>query len=91
MGVDLLEAVPTYLMVTRAAKYGTLFLVLAFLTCLLIEQATGLRVHIAQYALLGASVSVFTLLLLSFAEPLGYALSTAAVLGQTSLYTLSAT
>ena len=95
LGVDLLEAVPTYLMVTRAAKYGTLFLVLAFLTYFLIEQATGLRIHIAQYALLGVSVSLFALLLVSLAEPLGftagYALSTAAVLGQASLYTLSVT
>ena len=59
VGVDLLEAVPTYLMVTRAAKYGSLFLVLSFLTYFLIEQGTGLRIHLAQYALLGLSVSLF--------------------------------
>ena len=95
LGVDLLEAVPTYLMVTRAAKYGTLFLVLSFLTYFLIEQFTGLRIHIAQYALLGLSVSLFALLLVAVAEPLGftagYAISTAAVLLQASIYTLSIT
>ncbi len=94
-GVSLLEAVPTYLMVTRAAKYGTLFLALAFLTYFLIEQGTGLRIHIAQYALLGLSVSLFALLLVATAEPLGfttgYVVSTAAVLSQASLYTWSVT
>ena len=95
VGVSLLEAVPTYLMVTRAAKYGTLFLALSFLTYFLIEQGTGLRIHIAQYALLGLSVSLFALLLVSLAEPLGftvgYVISTAAVLLQASFYTLSIT
>ena len=95
VGVSLLEAVPTYLMVTRAAKYGTLFLALAFLTYFLIEQGTGLRIHIAQYALLGLSVSLFALMLVALAEPLGftagYAISTAAIILQASLYTLSVT
>ena len=95
LSVDLLDAVPTYLTVTRAAKYGTLFLALSFLTYFLIEQGTGVRIHIAQYALLGLSVSLFALLLVSLAEPLGftvgYLLSTAAVLAQSSLYTLAVT
>ena len=54
-----------------------------------------MRIHIAQYALLGLSVSLFALLLVAVAEPLGftagYAVATAAVLGQASLYTLSIT
>jgi inner membrane protein len=95
IGVDLIEAVPTYQMVTRAAKYGTLFLVLAFLTYFLIEQRTGLSIHLAQYALLGLSVTMFALLLVATAEPFGfnagYALSTTAVMAQASLYTLSVT
>ncbi len=94
-GVDLLEAVPTYLMVTRTAKYGTLFLVLSFLTYFLIEQGTGLRIHLAQYGLLGLSIALFALLVVALAEPLGfsagYAISTAAVMSQASLYTLSVT
>ena len=95
VSVDLLEAVPTYLMVTRAAKYGTLFLVLCFLTYFLIEQGAALRIHLAQYGLLGLSVALFPLLLLAVAEPLGftvgYGASTAAVMAQASLYTLSVT
>ena len=93
VGVDLLEQVPTYLMVSRAAKYGTLFLALSFLTYFLFESASRVRIHLAQYALLGLSVSLFALLLIALAEPLGftagYMLSTIAVMGQASLYTLS--
>ena len=92
-GVDLLEAVPIYTMVDRAAKYGTLFLALSFLTYFLFETSTGRRIHLAQYALLGLSVSLFALLLVAVAEPFGfavaYAVSTAAVMAQASLYTLS--
>jgi len=93
MGVDLLEAVPTYLMVSRAAKYGTFFLALSFLTYFLFEAVSRTRIHLAQYALLGLSVSLFALLLVSLAEPLGftagYVLSTLAIMAQASLYTLS--
>lgn len=93
MGVDLLEAVPTYLMVSRAAKYGTFFLALSFLTYFLFEAVSRVRIHLAQYALLGLSVSLFALLLVALAEPLGftagYVLSTLAIMAQASLYTLS--
>ena len=94
-GVDLLEAVPTYRMVNRAAKYATLFLALSFLTYFLFEMLARVRIHIVQYGLLGLSVSLFGLLLLAVAEPLGfgvaYAIATAAVLAQGSLYTAAVT
>jgi inner membrane protein len=93
VGVQLQEAVPTYLMVSRAAKYGVLFLTMSYLTLFLFEMLSGVRIHIVQYGLLGLSVSLFALLLISIAEPLGfgaaYAISTVAVLAQSSLYTLS--
>lgn len=93
LGVDLLEPVPTYLMVDRAAKYGTLFLALSFLTYFIFEAVSRVRIHLAQYALLGLSVSLFALLLIALAEPLGftigYVISTIAVMAQASLYTLS--
>jgi inner membrane protein len=51
------------------------------------------RVHLVQYGLLGLSISLFALLLISVAEPLGflsgYAISTGCILLQASLYTLS--
>jgi inner membrane protein len=93
LGVDLLEPVPTYLMVNRAAKYGTLFLALSFLTYFIFETVSRVRIHVAQYALLGLSVSLFALLLIAVAEPLGftigYVIATIAVMAQASLYTLS--
>ena len=93
LGVELQEAVPTYLMVSRAAKYGVLFMALSYLTLFLFETLSRARIHLVQYGLVGLSVSLFALLLISIAEPIGfgaaYAISTVAVMAQASLYTLS--
>jgi inner membrane protein len=95
IGTELLEAVPIYQMVERCAKYGVLFLVLSFLTYFLFETIARIRIHIVQYGLLGLSISLFALLLIAFAEPLGftasYALSAASVMAQASLFTASVT
>lgn len=95
MGVALLEAVPTYRMVNRTAKYATLFVLLAVMTYWLFETVAGLRIHLVQYGLLGLSMVLFPLLLLAIAEPLGfaiaYAVSAAMVMGQASLYTAAVT
>jgi inner membrane protein len=92
-GVELQEAVPTYAMVDRAAKYGLFFLALAYLTLFLFETLSRVRIHLVQYGLVGLSVSLFALLLISIAEPLGfaaaYSISATAVVLQASLYTLS--
>ncbi len=93
IGVALQQALPTYLMVERASKYGTLFVALAFLTLFLFEVVAGVRVHLVQYGLIGLSLSLFALLLVSVAEPFGfeagYAASAGAVLVQASLYAVS--
>ncbi|MBI1207587.1 MAG: cell envelope integrity protein CreD [Azospirillum sp.] len=90
-GVDLLEATPTYRTIHRAAKYNILFVALCFTTYYLFELMTGARIHVVHYGLLGLSLSLFALLLLSFSEPLGYVLgytiSAALVLVQASLFT----
>ena len=95
IGVELLESVPTYQMVERASKYGVLFLVLSFLTYFLFEMIARLSIHIVQYGLLGLSIALFALLLISFAEPLGfspaYGLASLAVMAQASLFTWSVT
>lgn len=95
VGVSLLEAVPTYRMVTRASKYAAMFLALAFLTYVLFELLARARIHLVQYALLGLSVVLFPLLLLAFGEPLGfaaaYAISTVAVVSQASAHTWAVT
>lgn len=95
VGVALLEAVPTYRMVSRASKYAMMFVALAFLTYVLFELLARVRIHIVQYGLLGCSVVLFPLLLLAFGEPLGfavaYAISAGAVVVQASAYTVSVT
>jgi inner membrane protein len=89
--VDLIEAIPTYRTIHRVTKYALLFVVLAFATYFLFEVASGLRIHVVQYGLMGLSLSLFGLLLLSLSEPLGYtagyAVSALLVLLQASLYT----
>ena len=89
--VDLIEAIPAYRTIHRASKYAILFVVLAFATYFLFEALSGLRIHLVQYGLMGLSLSLFGLLLLSFSEPLGYtmgyAVSSLLVLLQASIYT----
>jgi inner membrane protein len=89
--VDLIEAIPTYQTIHRASKYAILLVVLAFATYFLFEAMSGLRIHLVQYGLMGLSLTLFGLLLLSFSEPLGYsmgyAVSSLLVLLQASVYT----
>jgi inner membrane protein len=91
IAVDLIEATPTYRMINRVAKYGLLFVVLSFATYFFFEVLSRLQIHIVQYGLLGLSLSLFSLLLLSLAEAIGYtqgyAVSAALVLVQSTLYT----
>ena len=94
-GVDLLEALPTYRMVNRTAKYVLLFLALSFLTYFLFETLSGTPIHFVQYALIGLAICLFPLLLLAFSEPLGFAtaylITSGAVVVQASLFTWSVT
>ena len=91
IAVDLIEATPIYRMITRVAKYGLLFVVLSFATYFFFEVLSRLQIHIVQYGLLGLSLSLFSLLLLSLAEPIGYTngylVSAGLVLTQSTLYT----
>lgn len=95
VGVDLVEATPTYRMVNRASKYGILIVALSFTTYVLFELLSGIRVHAVQYGLLGGALTLFPLLLLSLAEPLGFAagygLAAALVLAQASAFTAAVT
>ena len=91
IGVDLIEATPIYRMITRVSKYGLLFIVLAFATYFFFEVLARVRIHIVQYGLLGLSLSLFSLLLVSLAEPIGYTngylAAAGMVLVQSTLYT----
>ena len=89
-GAALLTPVDAYRETDRAIKYGIMFIGLTFAACLLFELATGTRPHAAQYGLIGLSLCVFYLLLLSIAEQLGFAMaylvSAAAVVVQATAY-----
>ncbi|MBR0680184.1 cell envelope integrity protein CreD [Roseomonas eburnea] len=95
MGVALLEAVPTYRMVTRTAKYAALFVLLAVMTYWLFELVSRVRIHLVQYGLLGLSMVLFPMLLLAISEAAGfgiaYVVSAAMVMGQASFYTAAVT
>lgn len=72
VGVELLDAMPIYHMTERASKYAMLFLALTFLTYFLFEMVARVMIHMVQYGLLGLSITLFGLLLISFSEPLGF-------------------
>lgn len=72
LGIRLADS---YRSMRRSLHYITLFLGLVFLTYFLFEVLTGKSVHPAQYALVGVAQTIFYLLLLSFAEHLGFDLS----------------
>lgn len=71
-GVNLFESVSLYSQITRAIKYGVLFLVLTYVTFLLFEMGIGRRLHVIQYGVIGLAISMFYLALLSLAEHTGF-------------------
>lgn len=81
VGVSLLDPVDQYLKSDRAIKYALLFIGLTFAGFFLLEILRRLAVHPVHYALVGLSLAIFYLLLMSLAEHIGF----------TSAYLLSAT
>lgn len=77
-GVELLNLVDVYRQVERSVKYGVLFIAVTFGVFFLFEVMLGLRIHPIQYALVGACLTVFYLLVLSLAEVAGFGLAYAA-------------
>ncbi len=88
-GVRFFQPNDFYQKAFRAARYGILFITLTFLTVLLIEGQSRTPTHPVQYILIGLAQSVFVLLMVSYAEQIGfgpaYALSAGAT---TALLTL---
>ncbi len=73
MGLRFVDTTDTYSLTERSLKYGMLFIVFTFGTFFLYEVLRDLRVHPVQYLLVGAALTVFYLLLLSFGEQIGFA------------------
>ncbi|WP_298913270.1 cell envelope integrity protein CreD [uncultured Algimonas sp.] len=72
MTVNFVSPLNPYQTVNRALKYAVLFIGLVFLAYFLMETLLGVRVHPAQYLLIGIAQAVFYLLLLAFAEHVGF-------------------
>lgn len=72
IGVELFEPVFHYSILTRAVKYAMMFIALTFLSVLIFEisghRRGAPRLHLAQYGLIGLSLSLFYLVLLAASE-----------------------
>ena len=88
--VDLVQPVDLYSRVNRSVKYGFLFIGFTFLAFLLFDVIGGARVSPVEYLLVGASLVLFFVLLLAFAEVIGFApayvVAAAAIAGLNTLY-----
>jgi inner membrane protein len=71
-GVRLLIPVDQYQKSYRTAKYGVLIILLTFISLFMVEIMKKIRIHPFQYILMGAALTIYYCLLLSFSEHLGY-------------------
>ena len=71
-GVDLFVPVDFYDLVTRALKYGLMFPTVGFMAVFIMETLVRKRLHPVQYLFTGAALVLFFVLLLSFAEHIGF-------------------
>ena len=61
-----------YQMIIRSMKYGMVLVIMVFSAFFLSEVLQDWRIHPMQYLLVGSALSMFYLLLLSFAEHIGF-------------------
>lgn len=88
--IGLIQPVDLYSRVDRATKYGFLFIGFTFLALLLFDIIGGVKVSGVEYLLMGAAIVLFFVLLLAFAEVIGftfaYILASAAIAGLNTAY-----
>lgn len=72
LGVRFFQPNDFYQKAYRAARYGILFIALTFLSVLLIDRRRDAPVHPVQYILIGLAQSVFVLLMVAYAEQIGF-------------------
>jgi inner membrane protein len=88
--ISLIQPVDLYSRVNRATKYGFLFIGFTFLALLMFDIIGGVRVSAVEYLLMGAAIVLFFVLLLAFAEVIGftsaYAVASAAIAGLNTAY-----
>jgi inner membrane protein len=88
--ISLIQPVDLYSRVNRATKYGFLFIGFTFLALLMFDVIGGVRVSAVEYLLMGAAIVLFFVLLLAFAEVIGftaaYIVASAAIAGLNTAY-----
>lgn len=88
--IGLVEPVDLYSRVDRSVKYGFLFIGFTFLTYLMFDIVAGARVASAEYLLTGTGLVLFFVLLLAFAEVIGfsaaYVVASLAIIGLLTAY-----
>jgi inner membrane protein len=88
--ISLIQPVDLYSQVNRATKYGFLFIGFTFLALLMFDVIGGVHVSAVGYLLMGAALILFFVLLLAFAEVIGFApayvLAAAAIAGLNTAY-----
>ncbi|WP_166039363.1 cell envelope integrity protein CreD [Sphingosinicella sp. YJ22] len=88
--IDLIQPVDLYDQVNRATKYGFLFIGFTFLAFLMFDIVGGVRVSGVEYLLVGAGLILFFVMLLAFAEVIGFTLAylvaAAAITGLIAFY-----
>lgn len=70
--VGLIQPVDLYSQVNRSVKYGFLFIGFTFMAFLMFDVVAGVRVSAVEYLLVGAGLVLFFVLLLAFAEVVGF-------------------
>ena len=73
--LQLIEPVDIYAQSDRATKYGLLFVGLTFVGFFMFELIKQLRIHPIQYVLVGLSLAIFFLLLVSLSEHMGFGIA----------------
>ena len=88
--ISLIQPVDLYSQVNRAVKYGFLFIGFTFLALLMFDVIGGVRVSAVEYLLTGAALILFFVLLLAFAEVIGftpaYIVASGAIAGLNTAY-----
>ena len=88
--IALTDPVDLYSRVDRSVKYGFLFIGFTFLAFFMFDVVAGARVATAEYLLTGAGLVLFFVLLLAFAEVIGftwaYLVASVAIIGLLTAY-----
>ena len=73
--ISLMQPVDLYSQVNRSTKYGFLFIGFTFLAFLMFDIIGGVKVSAVEYLLVGSALILFFVMLLAFAEVIGFTLA----------------